>query len=355
LAFYEGRWDCNRCSHTGNLGSKNHCGGCGGERSLSTAIYLLENAPAITDPEEIKKAKALPDWNCDACGGDNDDPDKFCTNCGAERGARVRVVEEYKGQHVPKVPNPHPTYHTTSKSAPLREPQRARKSSTLRNIALPVGVIIFISILYALFATREVSLTVTGMTWERTVYVEESREVTEEDWAVPAGGSIIKSWRDVHHQEDVLDHYKPVRVPYQTQTGTREYVCGKINLGNGYFTDKTCRDPIYETRYKTEQEPVYRKKPVYGTMYQYRINRWFDVKNPPRSSGTDKFPYWPRFTISGNQRERTRSENYIIHFRDGDGNIHTKSYYFNTWSGYNIGKEVRARINRFGHLSHITE
>lgn len=356
MAFYEGRWDCSRCSCTGNLGSKNHCGGCGGERSLSTPIYLPENAPAITDPEEIGKAKALPDWNCDACGGDNDAPDKFCTNCGTKRGNRVRVVEEYKEPHTLKTSNPRPTHHSTSKSTLQRDPQRMWKPSAFRNIALSVcGVVIFISILYALFSTKEVSLTVTGMTWERVVHIEESKEVTEEDWVVPARGSIIKSWQAVHHQDDVLDHYKPVRVPYQTRTGTKEYVCGKINLGNGYFTDKTCQDPVYETRYKTEQEPVYRKKPVYATMYRYRIHRWFDIENPPRSSGTDKQPYWPRFTLSGNQRERMRSETYMIHFRDGDGNIHTKPYNLNAWSGYSKGKEVKAQINTFGTLSHITE
>ncbi len=332
-------------------------------------IKLAENPVAITDLSEIEKAKALPDWNCDYCNGDNDDPDKFCTNCGAERGSKTRTIQEYAESEVPRGKRrlseadeyaiPKTMFSEGQRPTPkvdLPLPFKRKQSTfTSTGLFLLFGIII-IAILYALFSTKEISLTVAEMKWERIVYVEESKEVKEEDWDVPAGASIIKSWKVVDHEEDVFDHYNPVKVPYQKDTGrTKDRVCGKVNLGNGYFGDKICKDPIYETKYRTEQEKVYRKEPVYRKKYRYTIDRWFDVKNPPHSSETDKSPYWPRFTLSRDQQERTRSEVYTIDFRGGNGKIYNKSYDHNTWGTYHKGKGVKGRINALGMLSYVNE
>lgn len=338
---------------------------------MDVKVKLPENPVAITDLAEIEKAKALPDWNCDYCQGDNDDPDKFCTNCGAERGSKVRTVKEYTESEVPRgkerlseadeyaIPQTMFSEVQEKPSAPAANisPFPAKKDHSLRNFSLFfLGVAaILIWLGYFLFSTKEISLTVAETTWERIVYIEESKEVVEEDWDVPSHASVIKSWRAVHHEEDVFDHYNPVKVSYQKQTGTKDRVCGKTDLGTGYFKDKICKDPVYETRYRTEKEKVYRKEPVYQTKYRFKIDRWFDVKSPPRSAGQGKSPHWPHFKLARNQRERTRSEVYTVAFRDKTGKLYSKPQTFEDWKKYQVGKAVQARINMLGMISHLNE
>lgn len=87
----------------------------------------------------------------------------------------------------------------------------------------------------------------------------------------------------------VVDHY--------------ENKVSHVDLGNGYFEEKTERVPIYkdETYTETSHEPVYRQEPVYDTKYYYEIDRW-TVVDTIKSSGHDQNPLWPELKLKDGQR-----------------------------------------------------
>ena len=127
---------------------------------------------------------------------------------------------------------------------------------------------------FMLFRTSEKDVTIDEMSWERTVEVEAFGTVTEEDWDVPSEGRILSQREEIREYEQVISGYvtQQRQVSEQVQTGSRTYVCGQRDLGNGFFEDVECTDPVYETRYRTEtyQEPVYEDRPVYRHAIQLR-------------------------------------------------------------------------------------
>jgi hypothetical protein len=85
--------------------------------------------------------------------------------------------------------------------------------------------------------------------------------VVEEDWSVPSDGRTPQPARG---NLPLRPGSQPLRnagaAGLRTGAGRHNsYVCGQEDLGNGFFRDIQCSDPVYETQYRTEsyQEPVY--------------------------------------------------------------------------------------------------
>ena len=97
----------------------------------------------------------------------------------------------------------------------------------------------------------------------------------------------------------VIDHY--------------EDKVSHVDLGNGYFEEKTKRVPVYkeETYTETSREPVYRQEPVYDTKYYYEIDRW-TVVDAAKSSGHDQNPSWPELKLKDGQRAGSKKEYYSV-------------------------------------------
>lgn len=150
---------------------------------------------------------------------------------------------------------------------------------------------ILISLAIALSWSHEIEVQVESFEWERTIRVEENKKIKEEGWSLPQGGELITSFREIHHYEQVLDHYETRTRTQQRATGTEEYVCGKRDLGNGYFEDKYCTRTTYESYEEEYQEPIYRDEPVYQTKYSYWIYRWL-ISKPIVTTGKNQEPIW---------------------------------------------------------------
>lgn len=97
----------------------------------------------------------------------------------------------------------------------------------------------------------------------------------------------------------VIDHY--------------EDKVSHVDLGNGYFEEKTERAPVYkeETYTETSREPVYRQEPVYDTKYYYEIDRW-TVVDAAKSSGHDQNPSWTELKLKDSQRAGSKKEYYSV-------------------------------------------
>jgi len=191
--------------------------------------------------------------------------------------------------------------------------------------------------------TRQVEAEVIGKEWERTVQVEEYRTVSESDWQLPSGGTLVRSYRDVREYRKVLDRYetRTRQVSDRVQVGTEQRVCGSRDNGNGYFEDVYCSEPVYETRYRTEtyQEPIYRSEPVYATKYDYRIKRW-KPDTLLAARGDTNPPTWPSMRMDDDQREGEKKQKYVLTFRDGEGETYAAEVTLDAFGEHRVGERV---------------
>jgi hypothetical protein len=217
---------------------------------------------------------------------------------------------------------------------PPREPvePEKKKVSPLLIVGAVLLVIGCIAVLaFLIFGGDDVTSTVDGFEWERTIPIESFQTVTEEGWDLPSGARILSEREEKHHDEEVLDHVI-----------TREEVCGKIDQGDGFFVDKIC----------TIEEPVYRTEAVYQPYYIYEIDKWIVVRTAQEGAG-DHSPFWPRADLSNGEREGEREESYTIIFRDAEGEIRKHTLDLDEWEQFELKQEVVLKLNALGGITDI--
>ena len=355
MAIREGRWDCASCGTVGNLGRQVNCPGCALPRPAGTRFYLPEDAPELTDAALVAQARAGADWVCEHCGASARATERACPGCAAPRGSSPsQAVVDYDLDDIPRDGRERRAA-TAAAPPPTRRPSPWRGRLVLAALA---------AALWWFFTPREVTAVVHAKTWDRTVEVEAYRTLRESGRTVPSGGREIRSYRALREYRQVLDHYetKERQVSEQVRTGTRSYVCGSRDLGNGNFEDRTCTEPEYETRYRTEtyQDPVYRREPVYDTRHDYDIERWVrDTVLAARGEADEPAepdqPSWPATQLRERQREGERTEKYVVRFRDDDGDTYESAVPFARYERLRVGAPVRIRVSRAGSVELLTD
>lgn len=346
MAIREGRWDCPSCASAGQLGRHVYCTGCGAPRPENITFYLPENAEAVADAGQIAQANAGADWVCEHCGGSARATDAACPGCGAPRGSSAqRQVREYGLADTPRAGRPQAAMSAPPSMAAPRKP--AKQSHFTRNVFL----LLLASVLGWVGwsnRTRHVDAQVTAKQWERSVQVEAYRTVTEEGWSLPEEGRLVRSYRAIRDYRQVLDHYetRTRQVSERVQTGTRTYTCGHVDRGNGYFQDRTCTEPEYETRYHSEsyQDPVYRREPIWDTKYEYRIKRWVPDTLMETHGDTTR-PEWPRTLPDDTTRDGEKKQKYVMTFQGGDDHPYTAEVPLDQFTGHRVGERVPLKVN----------
>ncbi|MCI0395646.1 MAG: zinc finger Ran-binding domain-containing protein [Chloroflexi bacterium] len=393
MAVREGLWDCQWCGQTGILGRHKECSNCGRSRPEGTKFYLPGSAPAVADPQLLKIAKAGPDWLCEHCGSSNAAGRDRCASCDAPKGSSPsQAVKDYSPAAIPR------TWDNASSSeetpqAHLPEPA-ALPAAPARKWFLPGGIVAAVAVLFfcgllsvlllanarggqpqidegpptaALFVFtpaptidpyREVTATVSGFSWLWSVSIEKLSPLVQTGASVPPGGRILNQTQVIDHYEQILDHYetRSTQVAETVQTGVRTYVCGQRDLGNGFFEDIECTEPVYETRYRTEttQEPVYRSDPVYVTQYTYEIDQWSYTRSE-EVSGADQNPFWPTFTLAADEREAGRSQYQYVEFAGQAGNTYRLAVSQEEWTAYLAGDTYRLEVDRSNNVYRVLE
>lgn len=328
-----GRWDCPACGHKGNIGYETSCSQCGSPRGKQVKFYLPDESEEVTDEKKLAQARAGVDWICDYCGADNKALDTHCRSCG---NARTETDVSRK-THDSRLDSPP---HTASTST--TQPKFNKGYYVFGAIAL------LLIVLFLLFRNRETTVVVTAHEWIREIRTEKFIPVTEEDWSLPDGAKLQKSFRDVHHYDKILAGYETKYRTVEKPAGTTRVKVGTRDMGNGYFED------IYETRttYKSVresyEEPVYKSVPVYATKYRYEIYRWKPDKTY-RSQGRDASPKWSDTVppITRTHRESERMEKYTLHFKDERDNEFSNECSFDFWQKTKDGDAVKAESNAF--------
>ena len=307
----EGYWDCSFCGSTGISGLKRECPGCGKPRGENVKFYLKDEKNYL-DEEQSKKVGAGPDWYCEYCGSLNSSSLTVCSSCGAEREDDGKTYEDVKNadaQREEKRKAEVQAYEAAS--APKK------KSGPVRYILLAVLALIIGFIVYSMIPKKD-QLEVKGFSWKYNINIEEERLVEESDWDLPEDYvEILDTKEEVHHYEDVLDHYETVTVT--------------VDAGNGTFEEEE------------HEEPVYRQDPVYETKYYYSLYKWFDSRDV-ETSGEDHEPYWGEENLAENERESSREETYWITAQNKKDKEQTYKLSKEDWEGLEIGDKIDVEV-----------
>lgn len=383
MAIRKGYWDCPSCGRKKNDGPNEECPGCGNKRGKEVKFYLDDDSPVVTDPNELKRAKIGPDWNCEHCGAANDADRADCKSCGASKGSsHSNAVKDY----VPPAPT---SRNKSDKSDDYFDQPIARKTVPPRRLDAPshrqeqiissfpkkkiltyggigLGVMLLGLIAFLFLHTRDVPVQLTGVTWTREIQIEKFKTVVEEDWDIPSGGRKIGSETKIKgyvENRSVITGYQVVGTR-QVKVGshTEEVVCGQTDLGNGYFEDKKCQETVDDYEDEEIKEPIYQQDPVYAQWYTYEIERW-KYERSVHGAGADQKVYWPEFTLAdpkitqiGKERRGASKENYQASFRGGSKNKdYTLTFNYQRWSSLKIGSTYTGKMNVMGMLLGIED
>ena len=330
----EGLWDCPYCGTKAIGGLTKHCPCCGHPQDQGTRFYMGDKINYLDEELAAQYGKGA-DWVCAYCGSLNRARFTYCANCGSEKS-------ESKADYFGKNPNP----QAEKKQPPKAKPDRPKAKKPLWRRLLPLFIIAAVVIaLISAFMPRNMQAEVTAMDWERRIEIEAYRTVRESDWSVPAGGRVVSQRQEIHHYDQVLDHYetRTRTVSEEVYDGTDTYTSYSDN-GDGTFTESSYDVPRYRTEYRTEtySEPIYRDEPVYQTKYSYDIDKWV-VDREEEASGTDNAPYWPEYTLASNEQTGAESEYYFMTVQAKDDQYVAMMTY-DQWQNYHTGDQVEITV-----------
>lgn len=394
----ENYWDCPYCNTTHIPGLEDFCPGCGVHKPDDTK-YKLDRANAREVTEElaakydktVENLMKLPDWKCEHCNSLNDAEDASCETCGSPR---YSAEEDYFGRKINERPDYETDYFDKNEGYVESKAEREETGAVEKEIksdykyhkpydytpsyeglsykdtdksgknnyqnwyskfdyswlafigkwSILFGIIAVVTFLF--WPIKEKTL-VNGFQWSRTIVIEEERTFKESGWSTPVGARVYRTNKEIHHYEDVIDHYETEQVAKTQQVYSHDEVSyDEIDNGNGTTTVIENKTPVYEleTYYDDEQVPVYRKEPVYKTKYYYEIDRYVDIFES-KSSGKDKKAYWNEdYTLGYKQRDTERYENYIVLYDNGD-RLNLK---YAEWQNTKLGEAVVITKNRLG-------
>ena len=202
-------------------------------------------------------------------------------------------------------------------------------------------------------------LKVTALNWGRNINIEENRMFSESGWELPAGAEQTNAKKEIHHYDQVLDHYENVQVQRSRQVIDHyETYYTYSDNGNGTFSEVAHERPVYTTEYYTEsvRQPVYRQVPRYATKYYYNIWRWTPSRNVT-AQGDDHNTAWPEVTLAENEREGQRSEVYRFTVEHTKKNKPAETYSLDEsyWMNLNVGDQIYITSKRTGSKPYISD
>ncbi len=359
-----GYWDCPVCGTKGIAGTQMSCPSCG--RARGDVQFYMKNGPAEGGSLEADERKDIeylseehsaqvgknPDWYCSFCNSLNKDNAAFCTTCGASR-------ENSESNYFDQLKKKKEAEQAERAAQAQNQPAPKKKGSgrLLVIFALVIAVIVGIVVFMNGNKTQG-DLQVTALAWERSVPIEQNIKYSESGWTLPDGAELTDQKSEIHHYDQVLDHYEDVEVRRSRQVLDHyETYYTYEDKGNGSFEEVSHQRPVYETEYYTETEsrPVYVPVPRYQTKYYYDIWRWTQVRQAD-ASGTDHNTFWPELNLAEDEREGSpRYEQYGFTVKDKKDNLKSWSLSEEEWMKINPGDSLNITAKRTGADAWITD
>ncbi len=333
--YIMGYWDCQYCGTKGNRGDRRECESCGHPRDESVKFYM-KNTTHVSK-ETASSISKNPDWYCSYCNTLNSDNDSNCKGCGASKNESEKNY--FTMRNTPSAPAP---VQKTSRANPLKF----------------LGILAAIAfVLFLIFKPRDKAAEIKDFSWYRSIDIEKYVEVEESDWSLPSEATLIRSAEELHHTDSVFDHYEEYDVEH-----SREVLDGYdteveyVDMGNGYFEERTYDVPRYRTEYYTERErrAVYRDVPVYETKYYYRIWRWKYDRTIEASEDNHR-PYWPELSLGTNEREGSKSEKYYVTILKKKKSKAVYSASYKNWEELKEGESIILREGNGSNEAYILD
>lgn len=332
----EGFWDCPYCDTKEVSGFYRECPNCGSARGAHTKFYTTENSRELSE-EEIERIGDLPDWLCSYCDNLNSSKARYCASCGA---SKADSNKNYFDLH-----NVQDKQHTEEYATLQQDTIQYTKSHSIPLLlgTLSIGVLV---LLISIFIPKQATLVIDNMSWERTITIEEKREIQDSGWTLPPNARNVKSNMELYGYSKIQvgSETKTRQVAKQRISGYETVKTGTKDKGNGTFEVTTKQKPIYETYYETEtyQEPIYKQRPDYRIKYYYTIDSWVKSREV-KTSGKDKNPKWGDLNLSKKEREGSYYEKYYILATDKDGIQDTYELTFNDWKSVSKGDTLHVK------------
>ncbi len=348
----KGYWDCSSCGTTGISGDKRNCPGCGKPRGDDVKFYMKDKT--YLSDEEAAKVSREADWYCSYCGALNPADMEKCKGCGASKADSEKNYHDLRAEEQAKADAEAARKAERENAAKAEQRKAAGKKRLIGLIAVAV---VLIGIFAAIFMPRTTQAEVTDISWERSIAVEQYQNVEESDWSLPEGANLHETKREVHHYDQVIDHYETDYVEKSREVIDHyETVYEYEDLGNGNFEEVSHEEPVYVTEYYTEEveRPVYRDEPVYQTKYYYDIWKWIEVRTSD-SSGNDHDAEWNVPTLASDEREGTRTEAYGITVRNEKDETVSYRVEEEVWNDINVGDGIEIKQHHDGSAEILGE
>ncbi|RMF00237.1 MAG: zinc ribbon domain-containing protein [Chloroflexi bacterium] len=342
LGYTELEWTCPNCD-TRNPGAKKICLSCGSPQPDNVEFHQPAQETLITDEKKLAEAKAGPDVHCHYCGSRNSATAKTCSQCGAdlsegEKRKAGKVLGAHRDKAAPPItcpscgaanapdapkcvqcgaslvsprpaaapgpaaPPPAPASSAKSKHKSHRRPTPQSKTSggmsttgkivlvglTLLMCAILAGVVMLLT------RTSDVTATAAGVTWTRSIIIEQLQPVTRQGWRdeIPMGAVRGECTQKLRREQD------------QPAANAVE-VCGTpytVDTGSGF--GQVVQDCKYQ---------------VYDDFCQYTSQEWQRVNELTRQGDGGMALQWPALSLAENQREAGRSETFLCTFNTESG------------------------------------
>ena len=358
-----GYWDCPFCGSTGVSGELKTCPNCGRGRG-NVKFYMKGHAEGQTrraserndiefvDAEKAKYINKNPDWYCSFCDTLNSDNAQFCSSCGS---SRENSESNYFEMHRKKE-------EAERTRAMETQPQPAPKKRSSLLPILIVAVLALVGLFFFLQSnTTQAGLTVTDLSWQRTIEIEQYQMFSESDWSLPRDAELTGQKEEFHHFDSVLDHYESVDVQRSREVfDHNETTYTYEDMGNGYFQEVAHENPVYRTEYYTEtvQEPVYVQVPRYQTKYYYNIWRWVPVRTAEAGEHNHS-PVWPDTALAQDEREGRHAEVYRFTVEKTEKNKEPQRTTYRIaeadWNNLNVGDKISITAKRTGADAFISD
>jgi hypothetical protein len=347
MGFVELEWTCPRCD-VNNPGPNKFCNGCGAAQPDNVEFHQPVEAKLLTDEEKIAKAKAGPDIHCPYCNARSPGNVSFCGACGGdltsgEERKTGQVVGAFRRGPAGKVEcpacghkNPPSARQCESCNAPM--PRSETKKPTLPGvpsgkggpvlIILAVACLAVIIIGYLLFGrTSEQTGVVRGVEWTRSIEILALMPVEQQDWRdrVPSNGDIVSCDSRVR---DTSDNPAPNSVE----------VCGTpytVDTGSGF--GEVVQDCIYE---------------IYDDYCTYTAMDW-GVFDTVTATGSNLDAYWPSVSLSMDQEQGERTQEYRITFTTDDDTVTYVTDDSGQFAQFVVGSRWVLEVNALGGVRSV--
>jgi hypothetical protein len=312
VGVFEMLWDCAFCDTKALLGKTNRfCPSCGAPQDPKKR-YFPEDGKEVAANTTFDGA----DLTCPACQTPNGAKANNCRHCGSplNEAAKVGLV---KSQGVPQAP-------------PAGQAPVTKSSSKLPYIIGGVAVALIGFCVVTMMWTKDVTATVSGHSWERSIDIEEKRAKSDSSWcdSLPSGAYAVSRKQEQRSTKKVGDG--------------QECHNEKHDRGDGTFEKReVCK-------------PKYREEPVYDDKCYFTVDRWEHERSVKANGGLNDEPSWPRFSLTrecnalGCEREGTHHESYTVKLTSNEKKSYDCDKPQAQWKQLTEGKSYPIKVRMIG-------